>query len=208
MTAELEASLDRLEGLESSVLSGGASVAAAEAGLVAGVAGFEAQVEHGTNIDDRVDAVSAGAARAMTMVEDASGHVQGRAGGLLADLDRRITDLLHDVEASCRAANERVMAATDSAIAQIEARACEQEHRAQVLLELTRTRLEAQTRQHEHQAEVLLEHFSNRLDELLAAVDRADDTAPAEPAPRLPRRPRPPRPPRRRSSRPSWPKLR
>ena len=45
-------------------------------------------------------------------------------------------------------------------------------------------RLEAQTRQHEHQAEVLLEHFSNRLDELLAAVDRADDTAPrAEPAP-------------------------
>ena len=47
-----------------------------------------------------------------------------------------------------------------------------------MLLELTSARLEAQTRQHEHQAEVLLEHFSNRLDELLAAVDRADDTAP------------------------------
>ena len=62
MTAELEAALDRLEGLESSVLSGDASLAAAEAGLVAGVVGFEAQVEHAsTNIDDRVDAVSAGA---------------------------------------------------------------------------------------------------------------------------------------------------
>ena len=76
MTAELEAALDRLEGLESSVLSGGASVAAAEAGLVAGVAGFEAQVEHAsTNIDDRVDAVSAGAARD----DDGRGRVGTRA---------------------------------------------------------------------------------------------------------------------------------